>query len=487
MGSWFELRDADGAGRIGELELPRREQTVTTPALLPVINPNIRTIEPSALRTEFGAEILITNSYIIHSNTELREQALEHGLHEMLGFDGAIMTDSGSFQLAEYGEISVSTEEILRFQHKIGSDIGTPVDIPTPPDVEQDRANTELSTTIDRLATAQEVETGEMLVSAPVQGSTHPQLRRKAGEQIGKMDPDIVPIGAVVPLLEQYRYDDMIDIVVAAKQGLGPAKPVHLFGAGHPMMFALATAAGCDLFDSAAYALYARDDRYLTVNGTKHLEDLTWLPCSCPVCVCQTPEELKELNETAREQELARHNLYVSFAEIRRIRQAIRQGRLFELVERRARAHPAVLDGYRALLEHQDWLEAFDPVSKDPFFYLSTESNRRPEVKRHHQRLKRLDPGEELLLTVADDHDEYESCWSVRPPFGPIPPALSQVYPLTAEVPSRTDTAAYNSAVRGINYLAEAHPDTAITFAHDGWPKTVISNLNHDIDIVNLP
>ena len=55
--------------------------------------------------------------------------------------------------------------------------------------------------------------------------------------------------------MEAYRYSELVDVIAASKKGLSPTVPVHLFGAGHPMMFALAVALGCDLFDSAAYAL----------------------------------------------------------------------------------------------------------------------------------------------------------------------------------------------------------------------------------------
>ncbi|MFC6726045.1 tRNA-guanine transglycosylase, partial [Halobium palmae] len=143
MRDHFELRDADAMGRIGSLSVPRAGVTVETPALLPVVNPNIQTIDPSRLESEFGAEILITNSYIVRKTEDLRERALSEGLHAMLGFDGAIMTDSGSFQLAEYGEIDVTTEEILAFQREIGSDVATPVDVPTPPDVSREQAEEE--------------------------------------------------------------------------------------------------------------------------------------------------------------------------------------------------------------------------------------------------------------------------------------------------------------------------------------------------------
>jgi 7-cyano-7-deazaguanine tRNA-ribosyltransferase len=472
----FEVREYDARGRLGELSVPRRDVTVTTPALLPVVNPHVQTVPPARL-AELGAEILITNSYVLHGSDELRGPALERGVHDLLDFAGAIMTDSGSFQLAEYGDIDVTTPEILRFQHDIGSDIGTPVDIPTPPDADRDRAESEWATTRERLDRAGEVETGEMLVTAPVQGSTFPDLRERAGREAAGTGLDVFPVGAVVPLLNDYRFADVTDVVVAAKRGLGEAAPVHLFGAGHPMMFALAVATGCDLFDSAAYALYARDGRYLTVRGTEHLADLSTFPCSCPVCCEHTPEGLRDTDEEERHTLLAEHNLHVSFAEMRRVRQALESGNLLELVEARARGHPAMLDGYRQLLEHADWLEGTDPVSKDPFFYLSSESAHRPEVRRHQERLRRLDPEGDVLLTEGEPNDGYDECWHLHPPFGPVPRALRDVYPLTAELPDRRDCQSLEAAARGVCRLVESNPDTTFTLGHRDWPASVLERI----------
>jgi 7-cyano-7-deazaguanine tRNA-ribosyltransferase len=488
MRDHFEVRDHDAAGRIGRLEVPRADLTVETPALLPVVNPNVLTIEPERLRTTFGAELLITNSYIIRSTDRIRDRVLAEGLHEFLGFDGAIMTDSGSFQLAEYGDIDVTTAEILEFQRRIGSDIATPVDVPTPPDADRDRVERELATTERALADAADAATGEMLLNAPVQGSTYPDVREAAGRHAAATELDVFPIGAMVPLLNAYRYADVVEAVAAAKRGLDPDCPVHLFGAGHPMMFALAVALGCDLFDSAAYALMARDGRYLTVSGTEHLSELSWFPCSCPVCVDHTPAGLREGDADEAERLLAEHNLHVTFEEIRRIKAAIRSGTLLELVDRRARGHPAMLDGYRALLDHADQLAATDPVSKDAFFYTSHESARRPEVGRHHDRLTRLEPPATLLLTESktpSSHD-YDAVWRVKPPFGPFPRALSETYPLTAETPERTDAAAQAAAADGVRRLADANPETAITLGHDGWDPAALAAVPDRVETEDL-
>jgi len=482
----FEIRDQDGAGRIGELTVPRAGVTVETPALLPVVNPHVRTVEPARLESEFGAEILITNSYILYGSDDFREDALDQGLHDLLDFSGAIMTDSGSFQLAEYGEIDVTTEEILRFQHDVGSDIGTPVDIPTPPDAPREQAESELATTRERLAVAEDVDVGEMLVNAPVQGSTYADLREEAASDAYGTSLDVFPVGAVVPLMNEYRYADMVDVVAAAKRGLGVDAPVHLFGAGHPMMFALAVAMGCDLFDSAAYALYARDDRYLTVRGTEHLEDLDYLPCSCPVCAEHTPDELRACENRERERLLAEHNLHVTFEELRTVKQALRSGNLLELVENRARAHPAMLDGYRALCDHADQLELSDPTVKGSFFYLSGESAARPEVVRHHERLARLDPEGEVLLTEGNPSDNFDESWRVVPPFGPFPRALSETYPLTAETPERMDARGYRAAARGVARLVAENRDCEFTLAHHAWPASALALVPDAVDVFDL-
>ncbi len=488
MREHFEVRDADAAGRIGRLSVPRRGVTVETPALLPVVNPNLITIEPARLESDFDAEILITNSYIIRNTEAVKERALDVGLHELLGFDGAIMTDSGSFQLAEYGDIDVTTAEIIDFQRAIGSDIATPVDIPTPPDVSRDRAHKELQTTQTALQDAEAIDAGDMLLNAPVQGSTYPALREEAGAFAAETSLDVFPIGAVVPLMNGYRYADMIDVVAAAKRGLAVDCPVHLFGAGHPMMLALAVAAGCDLFDSAAYALYARDDRYLTVSGTEHLDELEYLPCSCPICTSHSAAELRSAGENDREKLLAEHNLHVTFEEIDRIKAAIRAGDLLELVERRARSHPAMWDGYRALVDHAEQLEREDPVSKGTFFSLSAESARRPEVIRHHDRLDRLSVPDRVLLTEggSPSGDGYDADWAVKPPFGPYPRALSDSYPLTAEVPERADRAAQVSAAKGVARLVEANPASAFTLAHNGWHADALAIVPDRVTIESL-
>lgn len=459
----FELLHKSCAGRVGRLETPHG--VVETPTIMPVVNPNIQTIKPSELR-KFGAEIIITNSYIIYRKPELRERALREGLHSLLDFDGPIMTDSGSYQLSVYGEVEVNNEQIVKFQQEVGSDIGVPLDIPTPPDASRELAVSELKITMERAKEALGLKK-DMLLAAPVQGSTFLDLREKAARELSREDFDIYPIGAVVPLLESYRYTDLVDVAVASKKGLLTSAPVHLFGAGHPMMFSLAVALGCDLFDSASYALYAKEGRYMTVRGTYNLEKLDYLPCSCPICTSHDAGEL--IKSDNREEMLARHNLYVTFGEMREVKQAIREGSLWELVEQRCRAHPRLLNGLKRMLLYSEWIEQFQPVSNSTFFYSGTESAHRPEVIRYRKKLKNfVFEGKVLIRTRRlENEDEFDWILDFKPPFGAYPLELKETYPFNAEVTEDVDYESLDIALRNTLELIELNPAADFTFVYE--------------------
>jgi 7-cyano-7-deazaguanine tRNA-ribosyltransferase len=112
--------------------------------LLPVVNPNLRTIEPREMWERYGVEALITNSYVIWKHDDLREQALADGIHNLLDFPGVVVTDSGAFQSYVYGDVEVGAEEIVAFQRDIGVDIGQPLRVADAVGPEKALANVEL-------------------------------------------------------------------------------------------------------------------------------------------------------------------------------------------------------------------------------------------------------------------------------------------------------------------------------------------------------
>src|SRR4030066_1066436 len=123
----FEIKEKDLLARIGKLKT--KTVTVETPLLFPVINPSIQPVPPKRLKSEFGFDAVITNAYILWKRYQ--NKPIEQGLHKFLDFDGAVMTDSGAYQILVYGEVEVSQTEIVEYQERIGSDISTILDIPT--------------------------------------------------------------------------------------------------------------------------------------------------------------------------------------------------------------------------------------------------------------------------------------------------------------------------------------------------------------------
>ena len=446
----FEIKERDAAGRL--CKFTTKHGAVTTPNLLPVINPNKMMIPPKEMKKRFGTEILITNSYIIYKAAKLRKQALEQGVHKLIDFNGSIMTDSGTFQSYVYGDVKLDPLEIVRFQRDIGSDIGTILDIFGTPGQTKEEAEQGIKETIAR-AKKSVPEKGEMLLACTVQGSVYPDLREHCAQQLSALDADFFPIGGVVPLMENQRYPDLVRCILAAKRGLDPSKPVHLFGAGHPLIFPLAVALGCDFFDSSAYAKYANDGRMIFQWGTEKFDDLTELPCCCPVCSKYTASELRELDVKERTLQLALHNLYVSFAEMKTIRAAITGGWLWELVEQRASANPSLYDALRVLREpaHLTWLEHYEPTSKKTaMFYTGPQTIHRPTIHRYHTRLfTRHKPLLKTTIVFPEGTKPYSMFYSreikhilekknvnfvVDSHLGPIPFELDEMYPLAQSV-----------------------------------------------------
>jgi 7-cyano-7-deazaguanine tRNA-ribosyltransferase len=476
----FELKERDGLARICELTTPHGK--VTTPVLLPVINPNQLTITPREMKERLGVKMLITNSYIIWNDPDLRKRVESSDLHRLIDFDGPIMTDSGTFQNYMYGDVEVDRREIVKFQASIGSDVGTILDVFSEPHFTREQTEAAVAETLLR-AKDSVGDRGDMLLAGTVQGGTYPDLRERCARDLSALDFAVHPIGGVVPLLENYRYKDIVEIVVASKKGLDPSRPVHLFGAGHPMIFPLAVLLGCDMFDSASYAKYARDERIMYPTGTKFLRDLHDLACDCPSCSRTSVEELKKMPVQERTKRIAEHNLFISLREINKIKNAIHEGSMWELVEMRARAHPALLEALKILRKHTEYFEGFEPTSRrGAFFYCGPESIHRPAVMRYRERYfsRYRKPVSKVLIGFEEVEKPYsrtlaeqlsaitskvDASFVVASFFGPAPIELDEFYPIAQSViPEELDAEA-----------VERFRDTMERHAHGhGYPLAVM-------------
>jgi 7-cyano-7-deazaguanine tRNA-ribosyltransferase len=448
----IEILNKDLLGRVAKFRT--KSGSVETPAFLPVVNPSKVLVSPRQLFEEFKCSIIIVNAYLL-----LKTQR-EGDIHDFLDFPGSIMTDSGAYQLLVYGQVDVSPSQIVHFQERIGSDLAVILDVPTGGHATYTQALATVEETVRRAKESITLRTrSDILWVAPVQGGTHPVLVAESAKELSKLDFSLFALGSPTQLMERYQFAQLVDLVMAARRNLPSHKPIHLFGAGHPMVFPLIVAMGCDMFDSAAYALYAQNDRMLTSDGTYRLNEVQENFCYCPTCKRYTISEMKRLEQRERAQILAEHNLHVCFHEIARIKQAIKEGRLWRLVESRLSSHPSLVDAMCRLSMNTSYIEQFSPISKKRALFMSTNwSLSQPEVVRHQTRVGSYSLPTStrnlLLLMEAPRSRPYYSSPRyleveraleefapsmldrlhivfVSPYFGLVPFEISGVYPLT--------------------------------------------------------
>ncbi len=414
MGLIFRVRRSDASARLSELKT--KSGTLILPEFFPVYNPNKPIVTPKEME-EMGIKALITNSYIIYKSRGLRERALEHGIHSLLGFSGIVMTDSGAYQIYRYGDVEISNKEILEFQHKIGSDIGSILDVPMSSEIGRREAEKGVMRTLKSAEEWSELRDdlkGTLWVGTP-QGSIYTDLVEYSSRRIRELDFDYNGVGSLKIALERYDFTLQARHFLLVRSILKAGKPFHFWGIGHPSTFAFFAALGSDSFDSAAYALYAEQGRYMTPHGTLQLEDIEEFPCSCPVCTRYTPKEVRELPKEERTRLIARHNLYVSIAEIKKVREAIRGEWLWELVQERARFHSKLYMALEYVLKSWNGLlEIREPFSKSSGLqYSGPETFFRPEVIRARDRVRNITSRRYIVRRI----------------YGRVPLGLKYTYP----------------------------------------------------------
>jgi 7-cyano-7-deazaguanine tRNA-ribosyltransferase len=497
----FEIRSKDLLGRIGQLRTKRG--TIETPFLLPVINPFSQLIHAREIQDSFRFEAVITNSYLVWRR--FRENP--PNIHELLDFDGVIETDSGAYQILQYGDVEVDPGDIIRFQEKLDSDIAVILDIPTGQTATEQRAKWTVDETLRRAKEAEHIITRpDILWVGPVQGGVYPNLVSYSAREMAKLNFQIHALGSPTTVMQQYHYDKMVNMIMAAKLNLPPDRPLHLFGAGHPMMFALAVALGCDIFDSASYALFARNDRYLTPQGTAKLEDLEYFPCICTSCSRRSPEEVRKMLKFERERFLAEHNLRACRAELQTVKQSISDGRLWELVENRCGSHPALSRAFDVFLKYAKYLEPETPIrkKKGPFL-ISEKSLNRPEVRRHYKKLvdnyvpprpiqrvillpdRYLEPfrqnfNSDISLKKIPRLLDTHLC-SYNLSFGVVPNELVDVYPLSQTEDSLKPTAAVirRTSKKMAEWLRRCSFKTYMIVVEDSWQHKIAESLRKQL------
>ncbi len=401
-----EIISSDLHGRLGKIALPKGN--VITPTLLPVIDPRNNLITAQEMKKKFDFNLVITSAYLYYKRFGMPDGA--NSIHETLGFDGNIMMDSGAYQVLVYGDVDIDPVQSLQIQSNLKADIGVILDVPTPPADTYSQAKQKVEETIRRIGVSlPHIETHpETIWTLPIQGGKNVKLIE---HYLGEVkDKDYLShfrfhaLGSVAPVMSQYDFLSLFSMIRTSRELLPHNIPFHLFGAGHPMIFPFVVALGSDTFDSAAYILYAKENRYMTSEGTYHLQELYELPCSCEVCSNWTPKELLDADEDTRIRNVALHNLHVSYAELKRIRVSLKDGNLWELLVNRSKVHPSLYKAFKHIANgsYTEFFEYGTPSTKQTGLKISGEDSfYRPEYSRGRKRIyERYSPNNSKIVIL---------------------------------------------------------------------------------------
>ena len=447
MDPCFELTDRDGLARRGRIKTPHG--IVHTPVLFPVLHPDParQLVTVREIRERFHVEAVMTSSYILRRNEELAQRAIEKGIHSLLGFDGAVVTDSGAFQQHVYGEVEASPSEILEFQNAIGTDVATPLDLFVEPSSPREEAEAGVVETLRRVAEARKIR-GDRILAVPVQGGLFADLRRKSAEGSEPL-ADILAVGGIVPLMDSYRFADLFRMLSEVRSSLAPEKPLHLFGLGHPMLFAFGALLGADIFDTASYHKFARRLSLQFPQGSMDLDEVREDFCGCALCDRNPLYRVREMPLAEKERAVALHNLSQCLLEMSRVRHAIRRGELWDLVEERATGHPALQAAFREILDHPGTFLATEPPSRRHFIVRSPLSLRLPAIERFRRKLEEYRRWPPSLAEIATLEVEVRRPSEPSParepeaggpappaptPIGEVPRELLELYPIGSMV-----------------------------------------------------
>jgi len=358
----FEVLQNDPTGaRRGQLNTPHG--VIETPVFMPVgTAATVKGLTQEALET-LGAKIILANTYHLYLRPGHALIRKLGGLHKFMSWNGAILTDSGGYQVFSLVELRKITDEGVRFrshldgsehlltpekaaeiQLALGSDIAMVLDecIETP--APRNIAEAALKRTTDWARRARQYflqharQNGEpaQWQFGIVQGATFPGLRRESARQLLELD---FPGYAVGGLAVGEPHETTCEMTAEVTALLPKERPRYLMGVGRPEQIADYVARGIDMMDcvlptrAARHAcLYTSEGRVLIKNA-RYIEDQRPIDprCTCAVCKRYTRAYLRHLfaaGEITAAILATHHNVHFYLDIMRQIREAISFGQL---------------------------------------------------------------------------------------------------------------------------------------------------------------
>ena len=374
----FEVNAHDGEARSGILHTRCGE--IETPVFMPVGTAgSVKGIRFEELEApDLDARIILGNTYHLWLRPGLEVIKACGGLHNFIGWDRAMLTDSGGFQVWSLAEIRKVTEAGTEFrshidgapcflspeismevQSVLGAEIAMAFDECPPGKIEHDAARQSMELTLRWAKRSKEAfhelqacgsqracagtDAGERQAGMPalrqalfgiIQGGAHLDLRRESLERTVEIGFDGYAIGGLSVGEEK---PVMLDIIEDLAPRMPSDKPRYLMGVGTPEDLIESVARGVDMFDCVLPTRNGRNGQAFTARGKLNIKNARFATdtrpldeaCSCSVCRRHSRALIRHLylaGEMLASVLLTHHNLAFFLDTMRRVRQAIRSG-----------------------------------------------------------------------------------------------------------------------------------------------------------------
>ncbi len=306
----FDLITRDDRARRGRLTLAHG--TVETPAFMPVgTYGTVKAMTPAAL-ADVGAQICLGNTFHLWLRPGLDVIAAHGGLHDFMGWDKPILTDSGGFQVFSLGalrkiteegvkfaspvdgaKLFLTPEESMRIQTVLNSDVVMIFDECTPHPATHDEAAQSMQLSL-RWARRSRDEFDRLgnpnALFGIVQGGMFEDLRDESLAALAEIGFSGYAIGG---LSVGEPKEDMARILAHTTPRLPADKPRYLMGVGTPEDIVAGVAAGIDMFDCVMPTRNARNGWLFTrfgdikIKNASHRQDTRPLDPSCDCYTCR--------------------------------------------------------------------------------------------------------------------------------------------------------------------------------------------------------
>ncbi len=347
-------KDSTTSARTGVLQTTHG--AIETPVFMPVGSlGTVKGIDPDEIQS-CGFGLILGNAYHLYlrpGHTLIAEQG---GLHQFMQWPGAILTDSGGFQMVSLADLCKVTEEHVGFkshldgswheltpelsmeiQVALGSDIMMMLDhCPPYPSTEgQVREAVDRTTRWARRCQSVPRQAHQFLFGI-VQGGVFPQLREDSAGQLMELGFDGYALGGLSLGEEK---ETMFQIIQSVTQQLPTDRPRYLMGVGLPEDIVAGVCRGVDMFDCVIPTRHGRTGWLFTSSGrvliknAKYARDESPIDpeCGCPVCQRYSRAYLRHLyvaNEMLGVRLNTIHNLWYYGTLMAQIRDAIQKGKL---------------------------------------------------------------------------------------------------------------------------------------------------------------